>query len=215
VFGQTCWHIYAGNGRGLQKRLRAITDLRCLLAGGLALSALLKLNGLLEHFLYVFGLKRNFMSTMYEPLQTAEREGTLIKHPDALVKPSVNMNKCAGRWIKFIARVAGATACRYTGARHELCADTMSVPLHTDAAVCGDVDSPEYVLDEHENGLGLGGYAAGYWYNWPLSEEAKELPAAVLELMALVVGILVLAPPYLGVVWDKCILLLYSDSTYR
>jgi len=54
---------------GLQKRIKAIQELKRLLAGKLTVSALRKMMGLIEHFIYLLALKRNLVAALYEPLK--------------------------------------------------------------------------------------------------------------------------------------------------
>ena len=61
-------------------------------------------------------------------------------------------------------------------------------------------------------GVGLGAYAAGYWWNWPLTPEARLLPVPVLELIALAACFLVFGPLYRGMIHRQCKLLIHCDS---
>ena len=94
----------------LQKRVRAVAELKLLLAGRLTRAALQKLLGLLQHLTHVFALKQNMTAALYEGLGSHQfdADGALI-HPEERVQPSQNMRSSAGRWVKYLASRAGST----------------------------------------------------------------------------------------------------------
>ena len=61
-------------------------------------------------------------------------------------------------------------------------------------------------------GVGLGAYAAGYWWNWPLIPETRLHPVPVLELIALAACFLVFGPLHRGMIHEQCTLLIHCDS---
>ena len=193
----------------LQKRIRAIYKLKLLLAGKLSMSQLQKLNGLLQHFVSVFALKNNWTSGMYVLFNAAEMDGGVLRHPEARAEPTRHMEQTAGKWLVCLRDLVGSSACTFTSERNPITELSRFISSHSDAAseVVMGVD-PDTGL-----GIGLGAYSAGYWWNWPLSVEAQELPIAVLELLALALSILVFGPLLKGVLCETCRWLLHCDSS--
>ena len=190
----------------LQKRLRALQSLRTFLAGRLTLSALQKLNGLLEHFVHIFALGRDMMADMYLQSDQPEMDSGILRQPSKLVPPSKSQQSIAGRWIRFITTVAGCSAASYTAEKQPLHFSSHMLSWHPDAA------NEDLGLTADGLGVGLGAYAAGYWWNWPLTPEARLLPVPVLELIALAACFLVFGPLYRGMIHEQCKLLIHCDS---
>ena len=190
----------------LQKRIRAMQRLRLFLAGKLTMAQLQKLNGLLEHFVHVFALRRNMMAEMYVHFDGQELEDGYLREPSKIALPTDNQSSIASRWMRFISRVAGCSASSYTAELEPLHFHSQMIDWHPDAA------NEDMGVDSDGLGVGLGAYAAGYWFNWPLSPEARKLPIPVLELLALAVMFWVFGPLFKGMVHDQCGLLIHCDS---
>lgn len=179
----------------LQKRVRAVVNLKLLLAGKLRRSALRKLLGLLEHFVFLFCLGRNWMHSLYEPFDSEDIWADDLKDPANLVKPSPHMASTSGRWISFLASNAGVTVKVATGECSPLTESSLIIDSYTDAAV---ERSPASSV---ANELGLGGYVLGFWWYFPLTLEAAELHAPLLEAIAFGVQFFVIGrvmPDFVG-----------------
>ena len=193
----------------LQKRLRAAVMLRTLLAGQLTLSALQKLLGLLQHFVAVFALKQNMMQGMYAPLGGDEVTFGVLKHPEAKAAVSSTMQSVSGKWLVMLGTLAGCSASAFTSERNPITAESLFRSWHSDAANETDLE-----YDPQSNlGIGLGGYAAGFWWNWALSDSAQRVPIPILEFIAAAVNFFVFGPVFDGFIHEHCRLLLHCDST--
>ena len=192
----------------LQKRVRAVAELKLLLAGRLTRAALQKLLGLLQHLTHVFALKQNTTAALYEGLgsQQFDADGALT-NPEERVQPSQNMRSSAGRWVKYLASRAGSTLKHFAAESSPLHALSMVISWHSDAASEAVME-----VDEAGDGTGLGGYACGYWWNWPLTPGAAELHITVLEAIAYAVNFFVFGSLFSYLVGKDCRLLLHCDA---
>ena len=165
----------------LQKRLRAAVMLRTLLAGSLTLSALQKLLGLRQHFVAVFALKQNMMQGMYAPLGGDEVEDGVPKQPEAKATVSPTMQSVSSKWLVMLGTLAGCAASAFTSERNPITAESLFRSWHSDAA-----SETNLMYDPQSNlGIGLGGYAAGFWWNWALSASAQVVPYPYLSSLQL------------------------------
>ena len=186
----------------LQKRIRAIDSLKVFMAGKRTQSLLQKLLGLLEHFCHVFALERCMMAHMRDSLQMPTVDGeTVLRHPEALVSPSRPELSMAGKWIKFLSHCAGSAASVFAAEQVPLSVLSQIMDWHSDAAV-----------EETDLGVGLGGWAAGYWWRCTLSQTARLIPVPILELIGLAVNFFVFGELFVNVVHKECTLLLHCDS---
>ena len=189
----------------LQKRVRAMAELKLLLAGRLVRSALQKLVGLLQHLAHVFALKPNMTAALYGGLD-CDSDGALM-HPDEKVKPSSNMCSSAGRWMQFLKSSAGSSLKHFSSESSPLTRLSVVISWHSDAASEADLS-----VNEDGVGIGLGGYACGYWWNWPLTREAAELHITSLEAIAFAVNFFVFPQLFGDLVSQDCRLLLHCDA---
>ena len=193
----------------LQKRLRAAVMLRTLLAGSLKLSALQKLLGLRQHFVAVFALKQNMMQGMYAPLGGDEVEDGVPKQPEAKATVSPTMQSVSSKWLVMLGTLAGCAASAFTSERNPITAESLFRSWHSDAA-----SETNLMYDPQSNlGIGLGGYAAVFWWNWALSASAQVVLIPILEFIATAVNFFVFRPIFDGFIHEHCRLLLHCDST--
>ena len=113
-------------------------------------------------------------------------------------KPELSM---AGKWIKFWSHCAGSAASVFAAEQVPLSVLSQIVDWRSDAAVY-----------EADLGVGLGGWAAGYWCYWTLSQAARLTPVPILELIGLAVNFFVFGELFVNVVHKECTLLLHCDS---
>ena len=142
----------------LQKRVRAMAELKLLLAGRLVRSALRKLVCLLQHLAHVFALKADMTAALYAGLN-CDSDGMLL-HPDEKVKPSSNMCSSAGRWMQLLRSSAGSSLKHFSSEASPLTPLSVAISWQSDAA-----SEADFSVDESGAGISLGGYACGYWRN--------------------------------------------------
>ena len=104
----------------------------------------------------------------------------------------------------YVRRMAGSTAGSFTMERTPIMSTTRFISWHSDAA--------NDTLAEELSEAGLGGYACGYWWTWPLSAEARALPVVALELIAWAVNFFVFGQVFTGFIEEGSSLLLHCDA---
>ena len=81
----------------MQKRIRGIHSLKLFLANRLTLSKRQRLNGLLEHFMHAFALKRDMMANVYDGLGEEALCGRSLKEPKKIIPASERQLSVAGK----------------------------------------------------------------------------------------------------------------------
>ena len=176
-----------------------------LLAGKLKRSELHKLNGLLEHFVGIFGLGRDMMAPLWIALNEDEpvavlQQGEAVSNPYERVTLSTSLQPAAGKRIKFLGTLAGSTVQTFIEERDPLVMSSCVIDTHSDATSEATV-----VLNDE-------GYFTWYWWNWPLTPEAAQLHITCLEAIACWVNFFVFGQMYQSLIGEGCKLLTHCDS---
>jgi hypothetical protein len=87
----------------------------------------------------------------------------------------------------MLGTLAGCSASAFTSERNPIIVESLFRSWHSDAANETNLEyNPQFNL-----GIGLGGYAAGFWWNWALSASVQVVPVPILEFIAAAVNFFV------------------------
>ena len=155
------------------KLLHAVGQVRQAIDGTLVASEYRQLFGFLTSILFMLGDDDRLMHELEEPLRA---EGALSLGPATRVKPSAEMARALGAWVKALLNFSGSSIMAALGQQEQEHGDVVWRPK-SDAAI-------EALPDVGNVKDGLGGVLYHLWWRIELTDELRLLPIAVLEFIA-------------------------------